>query len=186
MGRRAKRAMVGLALWTLALGVPAGAQDARPPVVTAAVQVTADPNPVRAHATPLLARNPENGELVVADVDVRGSRECQVHLSTDDGRTWAPGGRLLVEPFTDCSVGAEYGPHVMPFFDRDGVLYVVVTANDPKDLAAQSRPPTPEFPRTRSFIPRNVYLARSTDGGRTFTTGLVYQAPREDPHHGYN
>jgi len=38
------------------------------------VQVTANPKPVRAHATPLLARNPRTGELVVAEVDVRGSR----------------------------------------------------------------------------------------------------------------
>jgi len=155
-------------------------------VVTDAVQVTADPNPVRAHATPLLARNPKNGELVVADVDVRGSRECAVHISSDDGRSWFPGGEIQEKPYTDCSIGAEYGPHVMPFFDRNGVLYVVTTANDPKDLFEQSRAPTPEFPRNRSFVPRNVYLARSTDGGRSFDVRLVYQGPKEDPHHGYN
>ena len=155
-------------------------------MVTGAVQVTADPNPVRAHATPLLARNPKNGELVEADVDVRGSRECAVHISSDDGRSWFPGGEIQEKPYTDCSIGAEYGPHVMPFFDRNGVLYVVTTANDPKDLFEQSRAPTPEFPRNRSFVPRNVYLARSTDGGRSFDVRLVYQGPKEDPHHGYN
>lgn len=154
--------------------------------VTGAVQVTANPNPLRAHATPLLARNPKNGDLVVAEVDVRGSRECVVHISRDDGRSWARGGEIHVKPFSDCSVGAEYGPHVMPFFDRDGVLYVTTTASDPKDLAGESRQPTPEFPRTRSFIPRHVYLARSTDGGRTFDVRRVYQGPRENPHLGYN
>ena len=101
--------------------------DGRRPVVTAAVQVTANPSPVRAHATPLLARNPKNGELVIAEVDVRGGRDCAVHISADDGRSWFRGGDLHVKPFTDCSVGAEYGPHVMPFFDREGVLYVVTT-----------------------------------------------------------
>lgn len=170
----------------LALSSPAVGQENSRPVVTAAVQVTDNPNPVRAHATPLLARNPKNGELVIAEVDVRGSRECAVHISADDGRSWFRGGDVHVEPFTDCSIGAEYGPHVMPFFDREGVLYVVTTANDPEDLARESRAATPEFPRTRSFVPRNVYLARSTDGGRTFDVRMVYEGPKGNPHLGYN
>ncbi|MDQ3641778.1 MAG: glycoside hydrolase [Actinomycetota bacterium] len=66
------------------------------------------------------------------------------------------------------------------------MLYVVTTANDPKELFDQSRAPTPEFPRTRSFVPRNVYLSRSTDGGRTFDVRLAYLGPRENPHLGYN
>ena len=143
MDRRALL-VVGVALLVLVGSSSAGAgQDTDRPVLTGAVQVTANPNPVRAHATPLLARNPKNGELVTAEVDVRGSRECAVHISTDEGRSWFRGGDIHVKPFTDCSVGAEYGPHVMPFFDRDGVLYVVTTANDPKDLAGASREPTP-------------------------------------------
>ncbi|MGH9279640.1 MAG: hypothetical protein ACRD12_16255 [Acidimicrobiales bacterium] len=150
------------------------------------MQVTANRSPVRAHTTPLLARNPKNGTLVVADVDIRGSRECQVHVSTDEGRTWTPGGSIMVRPFTDCSIGAEYGPHAMPFYDRNGVLYVVTTANDPKDFIEASRQPSTEFPRTRSFVPRHVYLSRSTDDGRTFTTGLAYEGPSGDPHHSYN
>lgn len=171
---------------SLAMGVPASAQQRQQPVVTGAVQVTSNPNPVRAHATPLMARNPKTGELVVAEVDVRGSRECAVHISTDDGRSWFRGGDIHIKPFTDCSIGAEYGPHVMPFFDSEGVLNVVTTANNPKDLLTQTRTPTAEFPRNRSFVPRNVYLARSTDGGRTFDIQVVYEAPKEDPHHGYN
>ncbi|HEV2760146.1 MAG TPA: sialidase family protein [Acidimicrobiales bacterium] len=185
MNKLSMRALVAM-LPALMLTSAAGGQENGNAVVTAAVQVTANPNPVRAHATPLLARNPKNGELVIAEVDVRGSRECAVHISTNDGRSWFPGGDVHVKPFTDCSIGSEYGPHVMPFFDRDGVLYVVTTANDPKELFDQSRAPTPEFPRTRSFVPRNVYLSRSTDGGRTFDVRLAYQGPRENPHLGYN
>lgn len=185
MRRASVRILAGLVPILLSAS-PAESQEESRAVVTAAVQVTTNPNPVRAHATPLLARNPKNGELVVAEVDVRGSRECAVHISVDDGRSWFRGGDLHVEPYTDCSVGAEYGPHVMPFFDRDGVLYVVTTANDPKDLLQETRPGTAEFPRTRSFIPRNVYLARSTDGGRTFEVKLVYEGPKGNPHLGYN
>lgn len=185
--RMAKRSThVLTVLVCLMMAAPASAQDSQQPVITAAVQVTGNPNPVRAHATPLIARNPKNGELVVAEVDVRGSRECAVHISADDGRSWVQGGAIHVKPFTDCSIGAEYGPHVMPFFDNDGVLYVVSTANNPKDLLSETRSPTAEFPRNRSFVPRNVYLARSTDGGRSFDVRPVYQGPKEDPHHGYN
>jgi hypothetical protein len=153
--------------------------------VTGAVQVTADPNPVRAHSTPLIARNPKSGELVVADVNVRGSRECQVYISADDGRSWFPGGELMVEPFTDCSIGAEYGPHVMPFFDQHGLLYVATTANDPA-VFASSNLPSNSVKGARAFVPRNVYLSRSSDGGRTFTTAVVFKAPDGDPGRGYN
>ena len=130
-----KRALLlaGLPLLVVQGASPAtGQQQPRRPGLTAAVQVTANPSPVRAHATPLLARNPKNGELVAAEVDVRGSRECAVHISADDGRSWFRGGDLHVKPFTDCSIGAEYGPHTMPFFDRNGVLYVVPKTNDQK------------------------------------------------------
>jgi len=188
-GTRSARlpAIVALAAGLAALTAPpVAARVNGEAVVTAAVQVTADTNPVRAHATPQIVRSPKTGELVVADVDVRGARECQVHVSNDDGRSWSLGGRLMIEPYTDCSVGSEYGPHVMPFFDAGGTLYVATTASDPKDLHDEQREPTAEFPRNRSFIPRNVYLSRSTDGGRTFTTKLVFRGPEEDPHHGYN
>ena len=91
MNRLSMRALVAM-LPALMLASAAGGQENGDAVVTAAVQVTANPNPVRAHATPLLARNPKNCELVIAEVDVRGSRECAVHISTNDGRSWFRGG----------------------------------------------------------------------------------------------
>ena len=89
----------GLPLLVLLGPSPAvGQQQLGRPTLTAAVQVTANPSPVRAYATPLLARKPKNGELVAAEVDVRGSRECAVHVSADDGRSWFRGGDLHVNP----------------------------------------------------------------------------------------
>lgn len=81
------------------------------PVVTNAVQVTENPTPVRNYSSPLIARNPKTGELVTAEVDTRGTRQCTVHISTNDGQTWALGGDLMTKPFTDCSIGAEYGSY---------------------------------------------------------------------------
>lgn len=110
---------------------------------------------------------------------MRGSRECAVHISANDGRSWFRGGDLHVKPFTDCSIGSECGPHVMPFFDREGVLYVVTTANDPEDLPGHSRAPTPEFPRNRSFVPRNVYLAGPPTADGPLTYGWPTKARRK-------
>ena len=158
------RALVAM-LALVALSSPAGAQENGAAVVTAAVQVTANPNPVRAHATPLMARNPKNGELVIAEVDVRGSRECAVHISADDGRSWFPGGEVHVKPFTDCSVGAEYGPHFMPFFDRDGVLYVVTPPTIPRTLANSRGQAPPSSPgRAPSSLGTCTWPARPTAG----------------------
>lgn len=130
---------------------------------------------VRNYSSPLIARSPRTGELVTAEVDTRGTRECTVHISTDDGRSWKPGGNPMVEPFTDCSIGAEYGSYFNLFFDRDGVLYLPFAANDP---ALKTAPRPVETEDERDYIPRNVFLARSTDGGRTFTTSPSTRWPR--------
>ncbi len=147
-------------------------------VVTAAVQVTGTPSPVRDFTSPLIARNPKTGELVTASVDIRGNRECGVHISTDAGRSWFAGGNMMVKPFTDCSIGAEFGSYFSLFFDREGVLYIPFAANDPADLT-KPRPVTTED--DRDSIARHVYLARSTDSGRSFVTATAYKVPEGKP-----
>ena len=112
MGGTAVR--VGLIAVTVSLATSmagAGAQEGRQLTPTGAVQVTGNPNPVRNYSSPLIARNPKNGQLAIGSVDTRGNRECVVHLSNDDGRSWAPGGGLMTAPFTDCSIGAEWGSY---------------------------------------------------------------------------
>ncbi len=153
---------------------PAGAQEGSPrPAVTAAVQVTSNPAPVRFHNTPQIARNPTSGELVVVESDVRGSRKCAVHVSTDSGRTWAPGGDPMVEPVTDCGFYGEYGPYATLAFGRNGDLYVAFVASEFMN-------------RARNDIPRHVFLARSSDSGRSFDTTRVFDAPDGNPDRGLN
>lgn len=154
--------------------------------VTGSVQVTSDPSPVRAHATPQIARSPVTGALAAVEVALRDARRCSVHMSYDNGRTWQPGREIMVRPYTDCGAGAEYGPHAVPFYAEDGTLYVTFAANDPAAFSREAKAPTETFPRTRSFIPRNVYLAKSSDDGRTFRTNMVFEGPQESPHTGYN
>jgi hypothetical protein len=169
-----------MALLVIAAPGPVSAQ-ARPPVVTAATQVTVNPAPVRAHSSPQIGRNPRTGELVVAEADVRGSRACAVHISADQGRSWFPGGNPMMAPFTDCTIGAEWGTYVTVVFADDGTLYLPFAANDPKDFASTAA----TGGNGRKFVPRHLFLARSTDGGRTFTTTKVYDAPAGDPARGY-
>jgi hypothetical protein len=151
---------------------PVGAQNL--PAVTAAVQVTSNPAVVRGHSTPQIAVNPTNGELVVVESDPRSpTRTCNVHISVDDGRSWFPGGDVMQEPFTDCSFYAEYGPYATLEFARNGTLYVAFVASE-------------HLRRLRDETPRSVFLARSTDGGRSFATETVFRAPDGDPDIGLN
>lgn len=161
--------LAGVAAAILVLTVPGGAGAQLVPVVGNAVQVTANPSPVRAHSSPQIAVNPTNGELVVVEADIRGDHRCDVHLSTNAGRTWFPGGDPMMEPYTECSRVVINGPYATLAFDPDGVLYVAFRASDPK-WSNPHPPPT---------IPRHVFLARSEDGGRSFETTMVYEGPNE-------
>jgi len=150
----------------------AGAQGT--PTVTAAVQVTTNPTPVRNHNAPAVARNPRTGELVVAESDPRSQgRNCNIHISADDGRSWGVGGELMPGRETDCSIYAEYGPYANLAFGKDGTLYVAFVASEPLN-------------RSRNATPRSVFLARSEDSGRTFATATVFKAPDGNPDRGLN
>lgn len=144
-----------------------------PPSVTGAVQVTDNPTPVRAHSSPVMARNPKNGELAIVETDIRGTRSCNVHLSFDDGRSWTAGGDMMTKPFTDCGFYGEYGPYAGVAFDKNGVLLVSFVGSEFTDLV-------------REEVPRNVFVARSTDGGRTFETTMVFKAPSGDQNKGHD
>jgi hypothetical protein len=164
------RTFIGIvAAGLVVASAPAGAQLA----ATAAVQVTNDPAPLRSHSSPQIAVNPKNGDLVAVESDVRGSSTCAIHISTDGGRSWFAGGDPMVKPFTDCGFYAEYGPLATEAFSKDGTLYVAFVASD-------------FLNRARNDTPRHVYLARSVDSGRTFTTTRVYEAPDGNPDRGLN
>lgn len=160
----------------VAVSPSSATQSAQDRVVTAAVQVTPNPTAVRAHSSPQIAVNPKNGELVVVESDVQairtdpeGRRGCNIHISADGGRTWFPGGNAMMKPYTECSRVVINGPYATLTFDKGGVLYLAYTASDPK--FANPHPP--------ASIPRHVILAKSTDGGRTFQTTMVFKGPEE-------
>ena len=150
-----------------------GAGTAAGVSATGAVQVTNDPAPLRSHSSPQIAVNPKTGELVVVESDVRGNRACAVHISTDRGRSWFPGGDPMTKPFNDCGFYAEYGPLAHMAFANDGTLYMTFVASD-------------FLNRVRNATPRHVFLARSSDSGRTFSTSRVFDAPDGNQDRGLN
>jgi hypothetical protein len=164
MRRRLLGTLFILAALGAALAGPAAGQTGAAGIATGAVQVTNDPAPLRSHSSPQIAVNPKNGELVTVESDVRGNRTCAVHLSTDGGRSWFAGGDPMTKPFTDCGFYAEYGPLADMTFASDGTLYMTFVASD-------------FLNRVRNATPRHVFLARSSDSGRTFTTTRVFEAP---------
>jgi hypothetical protein len=166
--------VAGVALTTLVSGLapPSRAQDQRgEPSVTGAVQVTQNPDPNRAHSTPQMAVNPKTGEIVIGEAEVRTQRTCNIHISVDGGRSWFRGGDPMLRPFTDCSQQATNGPYITFEFDPRGVLWAAFFASDPKWITAVNR----------NDAPRNIYLARSEDSGRTWRTTRVYEGKEGDP-----
>ncbi|HWB72820.1 MAG TPA: hypothetical protein VG452_11435, partial [Egibacteraceae bacterium] len=117
-------ALVALALGAGGVAAAGEGTQERGPTVTAAVQVTTNPDPARAHSSPQLAINPTNGELVIVESEVRSDFGCVIHLSADDGRSWFRGGDPAMQPWTECSRKAINGPYATLAFDPGGVLYV--------------------------------------------------------------
>lgn len=151
------------------VGPSSGAQQLTRPAVTNAVQVTTNPDPVRAHSSPQMVVNPTNGELVLVETDVFNDFGVDVHISTTDGRTWFDGGEPMMEPYTWNSDYAINGPYFTMAVDDAGELFLAFTATDPSFAD-----------RNRADRPRHVFLARSGDGGRTWSTDFVYEADLAD------
>ncbi len=166
--------MAGVVVATLAVGVAPGATQgtgAGTPSVTAAVQVTTNPDPNRAHTTPQIAVNPKTTELVIGSAEVRTKKTCDIHISVNGGRSWFPGGDPMVKPFTDCSQQATNGPYITFQFTPDGVLWAAFMGSDPKYTTLNNRADTP----------RHVFVARSEDSGRTWRTTMAVEGKEGDP-----
>jgi hypothetical protein len=149
----------------------AGAAGLPVPSVTAAVQVTNDPNPTRAHSTPQIARNPKTGELVIGEAEVRSEHSCDIHISVDNGRSWFNGGSPMIAPWTDCSRQATNGVYITFQFTPDGTLWAAFFGSDPST----------ESTLNRNDVPANVFVARSQDSGRHWVTTIAYRGQMGDP-----
>ncbi len=155
-----RRWLAGMAvLVMLAVGAPL-ARAADTPQVDGAVQVTGASNPVRAYASPALAVDPrDRNTIVIAEGEARGSG-CGVQVSTNAGLSWTEGANPLPKEVAGC-VRNTNGPLASLAFAPDGTLYYAFAG----------------YPKANDFHSK-IYLARSTDLGRSFQATAV---PGLDP-----
>ncbi len=153
-----------LVLAVVAAGAPAAAGTADDPAgptqIDAAVQVTNDTSPSRAHTAPVVAVDPRDDKvLAIAEADAYSSR-CGIHVSTNAGLSWTKAAEPAVPAdYPNCSY-VYFGPVVDLTFGPDGTLYYAFSGHNP--ITKRSR----------------VFLARSDDLGSTWeTTPLPWIAP---------
>ena len=157
----ARRLYLGV-LVAVAAGIsPAGAAPAdQSTQVDAAVQVTGEPSPYRAFASPALAVDPRRpAVLAIATADTRSS-QCAVHVSSNGGLNWTAVSGPQVPEWPNC-VRNTQGPIAAVAFGRDSTLYYAFVGWKPTDWHSR------------------IFLARSTDLGRTWQTTML---PGLEPH----
>jgi hypothetical protein len=119
------------------------------PEVDAAVQVTPNPTPYRAHATPVVAVSPDDPAVVaVAEGDARSGR-CSLHVSTNAGLSWREATSPQPDDWPVC-VRNTQGPIADLAFDTRGDLYYAFVGWKPDDWHSR------------------IFLARSSDLGSTW------------------
>lgn len=124
------------------------------------MQVTASANPFRAYASPVVAVDPrDKNTIVIAQGEARGSG-CGVQFSTNAGLSWTEGASPLPKDVAAC-VRNTNGPIADLAFTPDGTLLYAFAG----------------YPKANDFHSK-IYLARSSDLGRTFTATAV---PGLDP-----
>jgi hypothetical protein len=151
-----RRVAAGLALVITLLAPPAAVVDAAEvPVTDGAVQVTGDVNPFRAYASPVVAVDPRDERAIVVAYGEARSSGCGVHFSTNGGLSWTAGASPLPKEVAAC-VRNTNGPVADLAFAPDGTLYYALAG----------------YPQPNDFHSR-IYVARSTDLGRTFSTTAI-------------
>lgn len=121
------------------------------PQVDAAVQVTSMPAPTRAYVAPELAVHPDNPDIVALGAGEARSSTCSLHVSTSAGLSWTE--LSTPEPDGTKCVWSNAGPVLDLAFGPRGTLYYAFSAGTQE-----------QWPQ------RTIYVARSDDLGRSFTT----------------
>lgn len=130
------------------------------------IRVTTADSATRNHEVPSLLRDRNDADtFYLAEVELlQGS--CEFYRSTDAGRTWQPGAAPTRAPYTDCGLGSTGPTNIRTELDQapDGTLYYAYHAQDPSDEVGA----------------RSVLLGRSGDGGRSWNTTVVAEAPEPE------
>jgi hypothetical protein len=129
------------------------------PAVDAAQQVTTDPSPARAYATPSLAIDPKNTDVMAVSDGEGRSANCRVQVSTTAGLSWSPTSSFTPAQYPTCVYG-NLGSIADVTFGPDGTLFVVFGGQRMNDWH------------------QSIFLARSYDLGAHWQT---IEMPKQDP-----
>ncbi len=128
------------------------------------LDLPSDPAPLRGRDALGLAVNPNDSDHIVAIYQDLTTQWCEVASSFDEGRTWRRARLKAPEGFVSppCTVGGHLGAQLDGgiAFGRGDTVYATFASGD---FAAAA-----DEPRGNS-----VLVAKSTDGGRTFSTPAV-------------
>lgn len=140
--------------------------------VTANTRVGSNKVPVRQADIPGVAVDPANpSHIVLVDQNSAGG-QCEYHVSFDGGATWTGGNLRVPAGFENppCSGGLDSSgyPHMNQSvaFGSNGQVYTVFTATNGK-------PEIFTAPSNGKGQADSTIMAKSSDGGRTFATGVV-------------
>jgi hypothetical protein len=158
------RAILALAVAVVVAPVTAASAATQRLEVDAAQQVTQDPNPVRVYATPSVAANPKDRDILAVSDGEGRSANCRVQVSTTAGLSWTPTADFTPPDYPTCVYG-NLGSFADITFGPDGTLYVAFSGQKVGDWR------------------QKIFLARSTDLGAHWQT---VELPKQDPdfeHH---
>jgi hypothetical protein len=122
-----------------------------------------DPAPLRGRDALGLAVNPNNSDHIVAIWQDLTTQYCETATSFDEGRTWRRVRLKAPEGFVSppCTVGGHLAAQLDGgiAFGRGNTVYATFASGD--------------YNADGSERGKSVLVAKSTDGGRTFSTGVV-------------
>jgi hypothetical protein len=128
------------------------------PQVDAAQQVTQDPNPARAYATPSVAIDPKNHDILAVNDGEGRSANCRVQVSTTAGLSWTQTADFTPPGYPACVYG-DLGSFADVTFGPDGMLYVALSGQRAGDWQ------------------QKIFLAHSDDLGAHWQT---VELPKQD------
>lgn len=140
--------------------------------VTANTRVGNSKVPVRQADIPGVTVDPSNPSHIVLVDQYSATGQCEYHVSFDGGGTWTGGNLRAPSGFENppCSGGLDSSgyPHMNQSvaFGSNGQVYTVFTATNGK-------PEIFTAPSNGKGQADSTILAKSSDGGRTFATGVV-------------
>ena len=127
------------------------------------LDLPSDPAPIRGRDALGLAVNPNNSSHIVAIWQDLTTQYCETATSFDEGRTWRRHRLKAPEGFVSppCTVGGHLAAQLDGgiAFGRGNTVYATFGSGD--------------FNADGSERGKSILVAKSTDGGRTFSTGVV-------------